>query len=103
MAANHILRDPLYINLAGQTRILISQLGAESPHSRALQNVTSRPELLRALSDLLSTPGLTTLVSVAFRPLLLDLCARLIESKTNAVAKFEALSLLIGLHPEIYP
>ena len=101
--ANATIHDPLSLNLAGQIRLLLSQLGPDSPHARILQNATSRSELLRALSSLLSTSGLTTLISVTFRPLLLDLCARLVETKENAIAKFEALSLLVGLHPEIYP
>ncbi|KAJ3554859.1 hypothetical protein NM688_g2884 [Phlebia brevispora] len=94
--------DPLAINLSGQTKSLLSQLG-NSPHTRIIQNVCSRAELLRALSILLRTPSLTTLVATLFRPILLDLCARFLDGEDNWTAKFEALCLLIGVHPELYP
>lgn len=103
MATKTLLTDPLSMNLGLQTNFLLDQLDPESLHARALQNVSSREELLRVLSQLLSTPGLTITIANAFRPILLDLSARFLESKANLIAKLETLCLLVGLHSEIYP
>ena len=40
----------------------------------------------------------------AFRPLLVDLCARWIDDETlDEVSRLEALALILEIHEEIYP
>ena len=102
-AADPILHDPLTINLGLEVDNLLARLGHESHHAQAIKNASSRADLLRRLSALLSTPGLTLLVATVFRPILLDLCARFLEDQEDQIAKLEALCLLLGLHPEVYP
>ncbi|KZT09211.1 midasin [Laetiporus sulphureus 93-53] len=103
MASSIEISDPLTMNLQRQTRLLLSQFPADSPHSAAIQNVSTNSELLNVLSHLLLTPGLTELVATAFRPLLVDLCARWLQNDQNEDDKFEAFCFLLELHPEIYP
>ena len=70
------LGDPLAINLRKQTAALITQLPEDSPYVPSLKNASSKAELLNTLSYLLSLPAYTIAVATAFRPILLDLCAR---------------------------
>ncbi|CAL1712480.1 unnamed protein product [Somion occarium] len=98
------LPDPLKINWKRQTGALTSQLPSGS-HALRLQNVSSKAELLEVLSGLLATPGLTMIVATAFRPLLIDLCARWLTDATNGPSqedRLEALCLLLEIHPEIF-
>ena len=103
MAADTKLHDPLAFNLHGQLKRFASEFEHGSPYVQPLQNATSRAEILRVLSTLLATSGLTNLVATYFRPILLDLCARFLETRELVLPKFEALCLLLGVHPEIYP
>ncbi|KAI0693224.1 midasin [Cytidiella melzeri] len=103
MASTQPAHDPLTINLAQQTRLLLDQLPRDSSALAALQNVPSRTHLLKQLARLLATPGLTTTVATLFRPLLLDLCARWLEEQGELEEKLEASTLLLEIHPEIFP
>ncbi|KZT67287.1 hypothetical protein DAEQUDRAFT_812985 [Daedalea quercina L-15889] len=95
--------DPLSINLRKQTAVLLAQIPQNSPHARALQNASSRTELLNTLSHLLLLPAYTNVVAVTFRPILLDLCARWLHDEENELEKLEALCLLLKIHLEVYP
>lgn len=97
------LGDPLAINLRRQTSVLLAQIPQGSPHAPALKNAFRRTELLNTLSYLLSLPAYTNAVAVAFRPILLDLCARWLHDEENELERFEALCLLLEIHIEIYP
>ena len=95
--------DPLAINLRKQTAVLLAQLPEHLPYAHPLQNATSRSELLNTLSYLLSLPACTLAVATAFRPILLDLCARWLHDEENELERFEALCLLLEIHVEVYP
>ncbi|KAI0715618.1 hypothetical protein C8T65DRAFT_828609 [Cerioporus squamosus] len=95
--------DPLRLNLEQQTQKLLDEIPNGSPYSAVLQKV-SRPALLDTISALLRVPQLTTTVATLFRPLLLDLCARwLHQVEAERLDKFEALCLLLEVHPELHP
>ncbi|KAI0631943.1 midasin [Trametes polyzona] len=97
-------RDPLSLNLKRQTQKLLDRLPTGSSYFNALKNAASRTVLLNLLSELmLLSQQYTTLVATLFRPLLLDLCARWLHNTTKALQKFEALSLLVEIHVELYP
>ncbi len=95
--------DPLAINLQRQTKMLLEQLPPSSPARVTLQNVPTRADLLTTLSFLLATPNLTLPVATAFRPLLLDLCARWLLDSNRLDDKLEAFCLILELHPELFP
>ncbi|CDO69902.1 hypothetical protein BN946_scf184884.g61 [Trametes cinnabarina] len=95
--------DPLRLNLHGQTQKLLGQLPPESTYAAVLKNAASRAALLETLSELMLKPPLTMLIAKLFRPLLMDLCARWLYRDPDDVHIFEALCLLLDIHPEIYP
>lgn len=95
--------DPLTINLHQQTCVLLETTSPDSQLRDALLTAPTRNELLRRLSRALLIPRLTLAVSNAFRPILLDLCARWLEDEENDEDKLEALCLLLEVHPELFP
>jgi midasin len=95
--------DPLTINLTRQTRSLASKISPESPYATAIAQASLPGALLDTLSQLLTVPALTLSVATAFRPLLLDLCARWLNDNENAEDKLVALCLLLEPHQELYP
>ncbi|KAI0916947.1 hypothetical protein AcW2_007206 [Taiwanofungus camphoratus] len=97
------VHNPLGINLKKQTNILISRLPQDSRYANALKKVSTRSELLETLSRLLAVPGLTNAVATAFRPLLLDLCARWLHTDEYRDERLEAFCLLLEIHTELYP
>ncbi|KAH9851719.1 midasin [Lenzites betulinus] len=97
---NESYKDPLRLNLTRQTQKL-NALG--DVHSTALKNSASRGALLEALSRLLMLPQYTIVVAKLYRPILVDLCARWLHHPANSLEKLEALSLLLDIHPEVYP
>lgn len=97
------LGDPLAINLREQTAVLLAQLPERSPYAHSLQNASNSIEILNILSYLLSLPAYTTAVATAFRPILLDLCARWLHDEENELERFEALCLMLEIHLEVYP
>lgn len=102
MAEKSTLYDPLTINLRRQTQAFLETIPQDSP-LRALQAAPTRAELLRQLSRALLRPGLTIAAATAFRPILIDLCARWLEDKDDEEDKLEALCLLVEIHPELFP
>ncbi|TCD70746.1 hypothetical protein EIP91_001775 [Steccherinum ochraceum] len=97
------MHDPLSIKLKKQTQVLLHQLSPSSPFALALGNAKTRPELLNLLSTLLYQPSLTLLVATAFRPILLDLCARWIHEARDGEEKLEAFALLLEVYPDLFP
>lgn len=89
--------DPLTINIAKQlTRI--------PEHERnQLTCVSSTQELLDVLSQMLARPAMTCAVAEAFRPLLLDLCARWMSDERDFEERFCALCLLIENNEHLFP
>ena len=103
MATYDTFDDSLTINLDQQIRLLVEELSESPSHISALQNASSRSELLKQLSRYVATPGLSEITARLFKPMLLDLCARWLEEETELDEKFEAFALLLEIHPEIFP
>ncbi|KIP09693.1 hypothetical protein PHLGIDRAFT_86293 [Phlebiopsis gigantea 11061_1 CR5-6] len=103
MTSVDMFQDPLTINLAHQTQIFLETVPQDSPVRNVLLSAPTRLELLRQLSRTLVLPAHTLAIASAFRPILLDLCARLLEDEADEVDKLEALCLLLELHPELFP
>ncbi|KAH7907327.1 midasin [Hygrophoropsis aurantiaca] len=97
------IHDPININLEKQTQELLSHIGLESDYAQTLLHSASPTHLLSNLSHLLSIPSLTLAVAKAFRPLLIDLCARWLTDEENLEDRFVALCLLIEPHQELFP
>ena len=96
--------NPLTIDLKKQLgRLLQSTSGSSSQRLRALQNAPSRATFLAALSGALLEPSLTIAIARAFRPILLDLCSRWLESKDLVEEKLAALCSLVHPHEELFP
>ena len=95
--------DPLTINLRRQTRLFIQKLPQNSPHVDELSSATSEPDLLAILSRLLTRPELTELVAKAFRPVLVDLCARWVEADDCTDDQLFAIAFLVEAQEELYP
>ena len=99
--------DPLAMNVHKQITVLLEHSQARSSISDTqaqilLQHPISSPTLA-ILSDLLLLPTLTELMSQLFRPLLLDLCARWLDTSNKEEAVFLGLALLIEDHNELFP
>lgn len=103
MASVDTFQDPLTINLEHQTRIFLESVARDSPVHNILLGAPSRLDLLRQLSRIILLPAHTLAVASAFRPILIDLCARFLEDEADEVDKLEALCLLLELHPELFP
>lgn len=99
----HIIYDPLAINLYRQTRLLIPKLPQNPPYAEELSNATSERELLAILSRLLAKPELTELIFKAFRPILLDLCARWVEADDCTDEQLFSIAFLVEVQEELYP
>lgn len=97
------VRNPLAFSIRRQIDVLTSKIPAGSLHAAALHTATSTRDLLDLLSRLLVIPSLTLPISSLFRPILLDLCARLLHDQSNFENKFVALCLLVQPHVEIFP
>jgi midasin len=97
------IHDPLTISLTRQTRSLLSKIPPESPYAADIAQASSPGTLLDTLSHLLTVPALTLSIATAFRPLLLDLCARWLNYDENKENKLVALCLLLEPHQELYP
>lgn len=95
--------DPLAINLGRQTRLLIQKLPQNSPHVNELSSATSERDLLAILSRLLAKPELTELIAKAFRPILIDLCARWVERDDCIDDQLFAIAFLVEAQEELYP
>ena len=95
--------DPLSLNARKQVTYLLETIPADSILYNELQLVTSGSDLLSTLSLHMRRPSLTLAVAWAYRPLLIDLCARWLDDTEDLLCKYEALSLLVGVHEELYP
>ncbi|KAG8904454.1 hypothetical protein FRB99_001714 [Tulasnella sp. 403] len=103
--------DPLSINFAKQSATVLSRLPTSRLHpahleclQQASENVITHPKsLLSTLSQLLAIPAFTIPVLEAFRPLLLDLCARWLDDESiDEIQRLEGLALLVEIHEELY-
>ncbi|KAH8085408.1 midasin [Cristinia sonorae] len=95
------MADIQYFNLKKQTQTLLRRV--PSSHAAALTKSSTRQELLTTLSNLLTVPSLTLIITTLYRPLLLDLCSRWLNENLNGDAKLAGFALLLEIHPEIFP
>jgi midasin len=97
------LRDPLSLNLKLQWLVFKSKFPEWSFHFQANLADASPGEILSLASKFLLLPSSTTIIAETFRPLLLDLCARWLESSDLLEDKLSALCFLLQPHAEIFP
>jgi len=97
------LRDPLSLNLKSQWIAFTSKFPEWSAHFQTNLADPSPGEILSLASKFLLLPSCTTIVAETFRPLLLDLCARWLESSDSLEDKLSALCFLLQPHTEIFP
>ena len=97
------LRDPLSLNLKSQWLECTSKFSDWSSTSQTDPVDTSSGEILSLASKFLLLPSCTAIVADTFRPLLLDLCARWLESSEALEEKLSALCFLLQPHMEIFP
>lgn len=96
-------RHPLSLNPKSQWLALTSNFPELSSHFQANLVDASPGELLSLASKSLLLPSCTTVIANTFRPLLLDLCARWLESSEALEDKLSALCFLLHPHTEIFP
>lgn len=97
------LRDPLSLNPKSQWLAFTSKFPDWSSTPQTDQVDTSPGEILSLASKFLLLPSCTAIVADTFRPLLLDLCARWLESSEALEEKLSALCFLLQPHTEIFP
>ena len=97
------LRDPLSLNPKSQWLAFASKLPDGSSTSQSNLVDTSPGEVLSLASKSLLLPSCTAIVADTFRPLLLDLCARWLETSEALEDKLSALCFLLQPHTEIFP
>ncbi|KAH7340561.1 hypothetical protein B0J17DRAFT_704975 [Rhizoctonia solani] len=105
--------DPLKFDLLGQSQVLLHKIKLCTqaiPAKACLEAALNEPsklnvpEVLCAISQLMSEPAFTVLVSDTFRPLLMDLCARWLDNNSiDEVDRLVALCLLVEPYEEIFP
>lgn len=95
--------SPLSLNIQRQLNLLLELIPQDSPFFNDLQTSSSGGALLSSLSRYMLHPSLTLAITWAFRPLLMDLCARWLDDNDGIIDKLEALALLIEVHEELYP
>ena len=98
--------DPLSFNIHEQALSLLRILPPDSHSYHALRDAlasNNAGNLLSTASNLLAEPSVTVHACRAFQPILLDLCARWLESKLAPDRILEAFGLLIDVHEELYP
>ena len=97
------LRDPLSLNPKSQWLEFTSNFPEWTSHVQANVADSSSGEVLSLASKCLLLPSCTIIVADAFRPLLLDLCARWLKDSESLEDKLSALCLLLQPHTEIFP
>ena len=97
------LRDPLSLNPKSQLLEFTSNFPEWTSRVQANLADSSLSELLSLASKFLLLPSCTVIVADAFRPLLLDLCARWLKDSESLEDKLSALCLLLQPHTEIFP
>ncbi|EJC98837.1 P-loop containing nucleoside triphosphate hydrolase protein [Fomitiporia mediterranea MF3/22] len=95
--------DPTSLNARKQLNGLVELLPRNSPLTAAFQDSLSQNALLPTLSRFMLHPSLTLAISWTFRPLLMDLCSRWLDTDDEGAKKLEALGLLIEVHEELFP
>ena len=102
---HHIMahRDPLAFNVRRQTQALLEALPEDSALVTEIHSARSHTELFDALSRWLATPALTWRIATTFRPILVDLCARWLQSAQPIEEQFIALCFLVEIHEELFP
>jgi midasin len=103
MESFHEFHDPLTMNITRQTRVLLSNIPSSSPYAATILNASTQRDLLANISRLLTKPALTLSIAIAFRPLLLPLCAQWLHDEGDEEEKLVALCLLIQPHEELFP
>ena len=98
-----MLYDPLKINLHRQKTLLLSSISPNTIYTEALINASSSSQLLATLSSILAVPAYTQLIATLFRPILIDLCARWLESEDGSEQYLVALCYLLEVHEELFP
>jgi midasin len=101
--ADNAMYDPLTMDVGRQVEKLISTYSVAVKYAPTLQNATSYVERANALAGLLLVPALCTTVASLFRPILVDLCARLLHVEELVEEKFVALATLLQPHVELFP
>lgn len=108
------LPSALDTDLSKSTESLISSLGSHplaSSLEHWLNHHRNAAALLNDLSDELLDPACTILIAIHFRPILVDLVARLLAQPTHAngwgeertLKIFQAFGRLLGPFEEIFP
>lgn len=99
-----MIHDPLKINLHRQKTLLLSSISPNAIYREALNNASSSSQLLATLSTILAVPAYTQLIATLFRPILIDLCARWLESEGDGSEQYlVALCYLLEVHEELFP
>ncbi|KAI5834423.1 P-loop containing nucleoside triphosphate hydrolase protein, partial [Schizophyllum commune Tattone D] len=96
-------RDPLAFNVRRQTQALLEALPEGSTLVTEIHSARSHTELFDALSRWLATPALTWRIATTFRPILVDLCARWLQSTQPTEEQLAALCFLVEIHEELFP
>ena len=98
-----MIHDPLKINLHRQKTLLLSSIPQNTIYTEALIKASFSSQLLATLSTILAVPAYTQLIATLFRPILIDLCARWLESKDESEQYLIALCYLLEVHEELFP
>ncbi|KAL1744525.1 hypothetical protein HDZ31DRAFT_82642 [Schizophyllum fasciatum] len=96
-------KDPLAFNLRRQTQALLDSLPKGSELESEIQSARSHEDLFNALSRWLAAPAFTWRIATTFRPILVDLCARWLQSPEMTEEQFVALCFLVEIHEELFP
>jgi midasin len=96
------LHDLRTFNIRGQIQKLLQTCPASTPHAPMLRDATTYGERANALAKLLLVPALTSAVAKFFRPILTDICARLLHDDELLEEKFVALASLLQPHIELF-
>ncbi|KAL1760476.1 hypothetical protein FB107DRAFT_202952 [Schizophyllum commune] len=96
-------RDPLAFNVRRQTQALLEALPEGSTLVTEIHSARSHTELFDALSRWLAAPALTWRIATTFRPILVDLCARWLQSTQPTEEQLAALCFLVEIHEELFP
>jgi midasin len=94
--------DPCTFNIGRQIEKLLATCPAAAPYASVLRNPTAYDACADALAKLLLVPSSTRSVANLFRPILMDLCARLLHDEEYMEEKFVALASLLQPHIELF-
>jgi midasin len=94
--------DPCTFNIGRQIEKLLATCPAATPYAPILSTAASYSDRADALAKLLLIPSSTRTVANFFRPILMDLCARLLHDEEHMEEKFVALASLLQPHIELF-